>query len=93
MRPQCLIQEDAVTLRGIVDLLEQEEADSQAISLTQHVTLQTARRLCKKLLMGGIIERKTVTRVIFGMAQQVPQAEWQLISPVGDWQQFPEGMQ
>jgi len=70
--------EDAALLSGIVDLLEKEEVDTQTIAMTRHISTESARRLCKKLLTVGIIERKTVTQNILGTPQQVPQGEWKL---------------
>ena len=43
-----------------------------------HISTESVRRLCKKLLKAGIIERKTATRTILGAPQKVPQREWQL---------------
>ncbi len=80
MRPINLIIEDAVTLRGIVDLLEAKPATTKDIELTQHVGHSTAKRLCEKLQKAGVIERPTVPRVVLGVQQQVPQLAWRLTS-------------
>jgi hypothetical protein len=66
MRPIFLIQADAITLRGIVTLLEGTPATTQEIVATQYVSVEVARRLCEKLLQAGIITRPA------------GQAEWEL---------------
>lgn len=78
MRPVHLVIEDAVTLRGITDLLEAGPATTSEIAMTQHISDDVARRLLRKLQGAGIIEHPTATKVILGVPQQVPQLSWQL---------------
>jgi hypothetical protein len=78
MRPLSLITEEAVTLQGIVALLEEAPATTYEISLTQHLGTDSAQRLCKILQGAGILEHPTVTRIILGVPQQVPQLAWSL---------------
>lgn len=72
------IIDDAVSLRGIVALLEEAPATTNEVALTQHVSRDTALRLCKKLHAAKVIEHPTATRIILGVPQQVPQLTWQL---------------
>ena len=69
---------DAITLRGIVALLEKSPATTREISMMQYVSNNTARRLCKKLQQFGVIEHPKAIRSILGVSQQVPLLEWQL---------------
>ena len=69
---------DAITLRGIVALLEESPATTREISMMQYVSDDTARRLCKKLQQFGVIEHPNATRTILGVSQQVPQLKWRL---------------
>jgi hypothetical protein len=72
------IIEAAVTIRGIVDLLEAGPATTHEIAMTQHLSSDSALRFCKKLQGAGIIDHPTATRVILGLPQKVPLMEWQL---------------
>lgn len=78
MRPINLVMADAVTLRGIVDLLEAEPATTKDIELTQHVGHSTAKRLCEMLQKADIIAHPIVPRIVLGVQQQVPQLTWKL---------------
>lgn len=69
---------DAITLRGIVALLEESPATTREISMMQYVGNNTARRLCKKLQQFGVIEHPKAIRTILGVSQQVPLLEWRL---------------
>lgn len=69
---------DAITMRGIVSLLEESPASTREISMMQYVSNYTARRLCKKLQQFGVIEHPNAIRTILGVSQQVPQLEWRL---------------
>ncbi len=73
----CL-SEDAANLRKIVEILKHEEADTDTIAMILSMGNDAARRLTKKLLMAGIIEHKTATRMILGVPQEIPQGEWKL---------------
>jgi hypothetical protein len=78
MKPLSQTIEEAMAIRGIVDLLETGPATTHEIALTQHLGTDQAQRLCKKLQGAGVIAHPTATRIIFGVPQQVPQMEWQL---------------
>jgi hypothetical protein len=78
MKPLSLIAEDAITLRGIIALLEEAPATHRDIIATQHVGSITADRCCRALQEAGIISHPTVMRTVIGVATQVPQLEWQL---------------
>ena len=78
MRPINLIIKDAVTLRGIIDLLEEAPATTREIVATQHVGGITAGRCCDELRDAGIIHHPTVTRIVIGAPTQVPQLAWSL---------------
>ena len=71
---------DATALRGIVDYLQKsaEPVRTNELAMTQHIGDPAALRLCRVLEKAGHIEHPTVTRVVFGVNQQVPQLGWQL---------------
>jgi hypothetical protein len=78
MKPLMLIMADAVTLRGIVDLLAEAPATTREMIATQHEGAITIDRCCRALQAAGIIGHPTVTRTVVGVATQVPQLEWHL---------------
>jgi DNA-binding IscR family transcriptional regulator len=79
MRPVHLVIEDAVALRGIVDLLEAGPATTGEIAMMQHTSDDVARRLCKKLQEAGIIDHTIATKAVLVVGQQVSQInEWKL---------------
>jgi len=78
MRPPSLIMEDAVTMRGIIALLEEAPATTHEIVATQHVGAITAGRCCRALQQAGIIEHPTIPRDVLGVVQQIPQISWSL---------------
>jgi hypothetical protein len=61
MRSIFIAMADAVTLRGIVDLLEDAPATTHEIAATQYVSGEVAGRLCKALQQAGIIEPILIT--------------------------------
>lgn len=71
---------DAVAIRGIIDYLEKAEEPIRTgeLAMTQHIGDPAALRLCRLLEKAGHIEHPVVTRVIFGVNQEVPQLGWQL---------------
>ncbi len=73
-----ICMDDAVTMQGIVSLLEESPATTREISMMKYVSTNTARRLCKKLHQFGVIEHPIATRAILGVSQQVPLLEWRL---------------
>ncbi len=79
-RPICLIQEDAVALKGIVELLAEEPAMISEIAMTQHISNDTARRLLKILKDARIVEKETVPRVHRGTLNYVETLRWKLTS-------------
>jgi predicted ArsR family transcriptional regulator len=75
----CLIIEDAVAIRGILDLFEKSETiTTSEVAMTQHISDQAARRLMKLLQKVGIVEHPTATRIILGVPQKVPCMQWRL---------------
>jgi hypothetical protein len=76
MKPIGLIMADAVTLRGIVALLEEAPATSREMVATQHEGAITIDRCCRALSEAGIIWHPIVTRIVIGVPTQVPQPEW-----------------
>ena len=83
MKPLHQITTDAVTIRGIIDYLEKsvEPVSLHELAMTQHVSNATALRLCRILEEATIIEHPTVTRIVMGASQEVPQLAWQLTKP------------
>ncbi len=79
-RPICLIQEDAVTLKGIVELLANEPATISEIEMTQHIGYNTARRLLKILKDARIVEKEMMPRVHRGILNYVETLRWKLTS-------------
>ena len=80
MKPLHQITTDPVTIRGIIDYLEKsvEPVGLHEIAMTQHISNTTALRLCRILEKASIIEHPTVTRIVMGASQEVPQLAWQL---------------
>jgi hypothetical protein len=78
MKPLSLIAEDAITLRGIIDLLEETPATHRDIIASLHVGSITAGRCCRALFEAGAIEHPIITRTVIGVPTQVPQLEWRL---------------
>ena len=80
MKPPHQVIEDAVTIRGIIDYLEKsvEPATLHELAMTQHISNGTALRLCRILEKASVIEHPTVTRIVMGASQEVPQLAWQL---------------
>jgi hypothetical protein len=72
--------EDAVTIRGIIDYLEKsvEPVSLHELAMTQHISNGTALKLCRILEKAAIIEHPTVTRIVLGASQEVPQLAWML---------------
>ena len=79
-RPMHLVVQDAVLIRGILDLFEREAepVTSHLVQMTQHVTPDVARRILKLLENARVIEHPIAARVILGVAQQVPLMGWRL---------------
>jgi hypothetical protein len=84
MKPLSLIMADAVTLRGIVDLLEEAPATSREMVNTQHEGAITIDRCCRALSDVGIIAHPIVTRIVMSVPTQVPQLEWRLTQAYRD---------
>ena len=80
MKPSHQITADAVTIRGIIDYLEKsvEPASLHELAMTQHISNATALRLCRILEKASVIEHPTVTRIVMGASQEVPQLAWRL---------------
>ena len=80
MKPLQQVIEDAVTIRGIIDYLEKsvEPVSLHELAMTQHISNATALRLCRILEKASVIEHPTVTRIVMGVSQEVPQLAWQL---------------
>ncbi len=72
------VQEDAVALRGIVELLSEGPATTCEIEMIQQISDHTRRRLLKILECAGIAERETVRRTAAGRSQKVPTKRWLL---------------
>lgn len=63
MKPAHLIVEDAVAIRGILDLFaESETIRAREVAMTQQISDDAARRLMKLLEKAGIVEHPTVTQ-------------------------------
>ena len=80
MKPLHQVIDDAVTIRGIIDYLEKsvEPVGLHEIAMTQHISNGTALRLCRISEKAAIAEHPTVTRIVMGASQEVPQLAWQL---------------
>ena len=80
MKPIHQLVSDARTIQGIIEYLEQsvEPATTNELAMTQHISNSTALRLCKILEKAAIIEHPTVTRIVLGASQEVPQLAWML---------------
>lgn len=74
------IVQDAVDIRGILDLFDREvePVTSNLIQMTQHMGPDQATRLLRLLQKAGVVEHPTATRIILGVPQEVPLLEWQL---------------
>jgi hypothetical protein len=83
VKPSHQVTADAVTIRGIIDYLEKsvEPVGLHEIAMTQHVSNATALRLCRILEKASILEHPTVTRIVMGASQEVPQLAWALTKP------------
>jgi len=80
-RPACLdnrVQEDAATLRGIVELLAEGPATICEVEMTQQISDHSRRRLLKILERAGIAEQETVRRTVAGKSERVPTKRWLL---------------
>lgn len=68
------IAQDAVDIRGILDLLgrEIEPVSSTLVQMTQHIGPDHASRLMKLLQKAGVVEHPLVTRDVLGVGQKVP---------------------
>ena len=80
MKPLHQVIDDAVTIRGIIDYLEKsvEPVSLHELAMTQHISNATALRLCRILEKASVIEHPTVTRIVMGASQEVPQLAWRL---------------
>ena len=80
MKPLHQVIDDAITIRGIIDYLEKsvEPVGLHELAMTQHISNSTALRLCRILERASIIEHPTVTRIVMGASQEVPQLAWRL---------------
>ena len=80
MKPLHQVIDDAITIRGIIDYLEKsvEPVRLCELAMTQHISNATALRLCRILEKASIIEHPTVTRIVMGVSQEVPQLAWRL---------------
>lgn len=72
--------EDACTIRGILELLEEPGAiiTVQLVAMTQHVSQDTARRLMRNLAEAWVIERQVIEADVLGAKQKVPCIGWQI---------------
>lgn len=80
MKPIHQLVSDARTIQGIIEYLEQsvEPATTNELAMTQHVSDNTALRLCRLLETEGVVEHPRATRVILGVSQEVPLLGWRL---------------
>ena len=80
MKPLHQVIDDAITIRGIIDYLEKsvEPVSLHELAMTQHISNNTALRLCRLLEVAAIIEHPTATRIVMGASQEVPQLAWKL---------------
>lgn len=79
------IAQDAVTIRGILELLASPEPISAIeVANTQHVSIQDAHRLLRSLFRAKVIEHPSRERTVLGMTVVVPQIMlWQLTKETG----------
>jgi hypothetical protein len=78
-RSEAQCHEDAVAIRGILDLFEESETiTTREAAMTQHLTNKAALRLLKLIEKAGVIECPAVTRIILGVPQTAPCINWQL---------------
>jgi predicted ArsR family transcriptional regulator len=71
--------EDATTIRGILDLFEEDETiTARLVAMTQHVSMPTAKRLLDGLEAAGILEHPTREADVLGVMQKVPCMGWRL---------------
>jgi hypothetical protein len=80
MKRPDFIASDAVALRAFVDYLQatEEPVRTNEKAMVQNIGNPVALRLCRLLEDAGFIEHPIVTRVIFGVSQEVPQLGWKL---------------
>jgi len=72
---------DACTIRGILDLLQEEPAPVitvRLVAMTQHVSMPTAKRLLDGLEAARIIEHPTREADVLGSMQKVPCMGWRM---------------
>lgn len=79
-RSACQIAQDAVAIRGILDLLDGEIiVSSTVIQMTQHMGPDQASRMLKLMQQAGVVEHPLATRDVLGVKQKVPCLKlWQL---------------
>jgi predicted ArsR family transcriptional regulator len=77
-RPNCIIIQDAVTLRGIIELLADAPATANEVAMTQHVGKDVARRLMQILHNAGLIEHCSPAEADAGMTSRAILQLWQL---------------
>lgn len=72
------LAEDACSIRGILELLEDPAAiiTVSLVEFTQHVNRRTALRLVSNLVRAGVIEHPTKDTDILGAKQKVPCIGW-----------------
>jgi hypothetical protein len=75
VKPDLQTAEDAVTIQGILNLLQEEPEPVitvQLVAMTQAVSQDTARRLLRNLAKAGVIEHPTREADVLGVKQKVP---------------------
>lgn len=74
------IAQDAVTIRGILELLAgPEPITALEVANTQHISIVDSNRLLHILHRAGVIEHPIAERDVLGTSQAVPQIMlWQL---------------
>lgn len=79
MRPTRFVIQDTTTIRGILDLFENDSTVTvNDVAMTQHVSRETALRLMRRLADAGVIERPTKEAEVLGVKQKAPCIGWQL---------------
>ncbi|MCK9570814.1 hypothetical protein M0R72_17830 [Candidatus Pacearchaeota archaeon] len=71
--------EDCCTIRGTLDLFEEDPATIltvQLVAMTQHVSQDTARRLLRNMAAAGVLEHPAREADILGSKQKVPCIGW-----------------
>jgi predicted transcriptional regulator len=69
------LAEDARTIRGILDLLQEDPKaviTVQLTAMTQNVSTRTAKRLLQNMADAGLIEHFTREAEVLGVRQRVP---------------------